>query len=275
MASNRVQSMIKILAESTGQTLSEERFRFILTQTKDIPEPRLFAALAQLASTARTFPTVHDIRKICGVAQPDTMDHAVQIANRILEVIPKVGEVQSSTGGKALKLMLGENASFVVDRMGGWNNVLEGANEGMNALRAQLRETARSYIDTGQIDVKRQEGPKVESYYEATRQVEGSSVRENRKKLEAQLNNLKAVRSKQEQESQAAEGYRLDQISRMYQMATGRVADRDKIPSTGIENFGMRLRTLERHGLLGRVGCVSDVMCPKLALEIAKREYEK
>lgn len=100
--------------------------------------------------SARFFPQLVDIIEKLGGLDVPTDDLANQIASDIISAISRFGMYQVNE----VKAHLGEKYS-IVERFGGWRSLCEIDNNSLTSTRAQLRELAKSFINSSKSEIKR------------------------------------------------------------------------------------------------------------------------
>lgn len=154
MTKSQVLIMLAMLAEQSGEKVSEGRVDFVGQSLLQVAPPeQIIIALNKLLRSSRRFPTVGEVEEVMGVAQPTAKDEALQIADCVIQAAIRFGWLQPDyvEGAKARELAVGPAGWEVIKRQGGWNNLLERLGENQMALRAQLRDIAQTYLKTGII----------------------------------------------------------------------------------------------------------------------------
>jgi hypothetical protein len=153
-AKKQILALLALLAESSGENVTEARLSFTASRLTDLDPEKVCAALSELLESARRFPTVAEIKAKMGIKEVTELDEARLVADRILEGVPKYGSVsgENRRSSAAIELAMGEACWTVIRRFGGWNLIVDLAGENMSGLRAQLRDAASTYLSTGIID---------------------------------------------------------------------------------------------------------------------------
>ena len=127
-------------ATLAGFQLEEWGLRLQLDDLADLPAEGVLTVLRE-AYRERKFPTT---KEICDrvLGRVDDKDEAQDCADRIIEAIPRFGSYRST---EALA-HLGELASEVVKRFGGWAELCNVQSKDLPTMRAQLRDSARSIL---------------------------------------------------------------------------------------------------------------------------------
>ncbi len=155
MSKSQVLILLAMLAEQSGEKVSESRVDFVGSSLLAIASPEEIAkALHKLLRSSRRFPTVAEVEQEMGMGAPTQKDEALLIADTIIQNAIKFGWLQPGyiDGARAREACIGAAGWEVIKRQGGWNNLLERLGENQMALRAQLRDVTESYLKTGLIE---------------------------------------------------------------------------------------------------------------------------
>lgn len=148
-----IAALLAILAEQSGENVSENRVNFTFGRLQEFPPAKVCEALLSLIETSRRFPTVGEIKNRMGMGEPTERGEAVMIVDRIFAGMRKFGaEPPSARVMDQLRAFIGEGAWRVVNSNGGWQLVCERAGENASALTAQIRDSAEAMIRCGQIE---------------------------------------------------------------------------------------------------------------------------
>lgn len=154
MSRSQVLVLLAMLAEQSGDSVSESRVDFVgRSLLETAPPEKIIIALNRLLRSSRRFPTVGEVEEAMGTAMPTAKDQALLIADTIIQAAIRFGwcEPGYGDGMEARRLAVGPTSWEVINRQGGWNNILDRLGENQMALRAQLRDVAESYFRTGVI----------------------------------------------------------------------------------------------------------------------------
>ncbi len=154
MSKPRILMLLAMMAEQSGEKVSEMRIDFLGTSLLEVaPAEKIVEALSRLLRSSRRFPTVGEVEAEMGLAAPTAKDEALLIADTIIGAAIRFGWLQPDylEGAKAREACVGQAAWAVITKQGGWNNLLDRLGENQMALRAQLRDLAESYLKTGLI----------------------------------------------------------------------------------------------------------------------------
>lgn len=147
-------ALLGMIAEQSGEKVSDARLEFIARSLTALGATEACAALTKMLESARRFPTVAEVKAAMGMAEPTARDYGNEIAGLIVNTMGRVGIPVGPKGIEARDKMLGPAALYVVDKMGGWANVVEQAGQNLTALKATARDLAEAYVKTGHIDPK-------------------------------------------------------------------------------------------------------------------------
>lgn len=199
-----------MLAEQCKEQVSQQRIVFMVQQLTPLGESEVVTALTKLLESARRFPTIAEIKEQMGLAGATPRDAANEIASVILTTVARVGVPVGPSGVRARDGMLGDAALFIVDKLGGWNTVVDQAGENVTALRAQIRDLAEGYIRSGHVVP---DGPRqLPSYGAALALAERPAPTlpaPKRESLEAHAHRIEGIKSRLEQK-QISDGEALD-----------------------------------------------------------------
>ena len=174
---------LALLAEQSGETVSEMRLKYAVEKLSPLGADKVCAALEQLLETSRRFPTIAEIKTAMGIAEPTGRDLGTRIANLMVEAMGKYGSLNSVKQSEAIRLAIGPAAWDIADKMGGWNMCCDRAGENMTAFIAQARDLAESFAATGMLEPT-QVPKSLPSLGEAL-QIAGNEIKaiENRKEM--------------------------------------------------------------------------------------------
>jgi hypothetical protein len=175
---NHVLMLLAMIAEQSGETVSETRLDFVGRKLLELgPPAQICHALERLMESCRRFPTVAEVKEQIGIADPSARDAALMLADRVLAGVSKYGELQPGNlkGCRAIEKALGPAAWELVTRQGGWNAVVDRAVQAAS-LRAQLRDAAESYLKCGVIKRESVQGDKLPSYHQALVQADDAPL---------------------------------------------------------------------------------------------------
>jgi hypothetical protein len=175
MGHKRVAALLGMIAEQSHEVVSEDRIEFLLSRLEGLDLGKLEVALSRILESARRFPTVAEIKAEMGEGDATARDRALLVADRVIAGITKLGEVTSVGTAAAVPLVIGQTAFEVVQAMGGWNHVVNMA-ENIGVLRAQIRDIAEAGFKTGRFEGS-PEGEDTRSAFQA--------IREANRRLEA------------------------------------------------------------------------------------------
>lgn len=149
-----VLARLALLAEQSGENVSEPRLRFIAEKLLPYGAEKVCEALEKLLESSRRFPTVAEIREAMGEAEPTARDVGLHVATVLLQAVSRYGSLQpgNARGAEAIKQAIGESAWSVALKLGGWNSLCDMAGDNVTALRAQIRDLVECYTRTGQMD---------------------------------------------------------------------------------------------------------------------------
>lgn len=145
--------MVALLAEQSGEQVSEARIRFLTERLAELDSDKVMVALQRLLETARRFPTLGEVRAAMGIAEPQAKDHALLLADRICEGVIKYGEILAANTARGFEQAMGPVAMALIARQGGWNACVDRAGENFGVFKAQLRVTAESMMSTQGLEV--------------------------------------------------------------------------------------------------------------------------
>jgi len=143
---------LALLAEQSGEKVSEMRLKFATEKLGVYDPDQVCAALEKLLESSRRFPTIAEIKKEMGVAEPTGRDLGTRIANLIIQAMGKYGSLNSVKQTEAIKLAIGPVAWDITNKMGGWNMCCDRAADNMTAFIAQTRDLVESYSASGLIE---------------------------------------------------------------------------------------------------------------------------
>lgn len=153
--STRIMKMLAMLADQTGEKVSQERSDFYAERLLPLGADQVCEALSRMLETCRRFPTVGEIKSEMGVGEPTDDDKGREVAERIYNAIVRIGSI-NGTGEHAkqrrdkLAEMLGPVGHTVVEMQGGWNRLCEVVmEENATTWKAQWREFAAVIIRRG------------------------------------------------------------------------------------------------------------------------------
>ncbi len=137
---DQIMQRLFLLAEQSGEKVSETRIEFITREVVDA-KGDIVSALERLLRKSRRFPTVKEILAEAGTLQTDE-DAGREVGERIWNAICRHGSQRFD-----LKSVLGEVGSRVVQMQGGWQSICDTATyDNASQLKAQWRELAEVLI---------------------------------------------------------------------------------------------------------------------------------
>lgn len=147
----KIMVRLALLAEQSGEKVSETRLEFTAEKLLQFGEDKVCFALEKLLESSRRFPTIAEIKKEMGIAEPTGRDLGTHVANLMIQAMGKFGSLNSAKQATALKLALGDAVWDVVERLGGWNLCCDRAGENVPSFIAQTRDLVESYASTGML----------------------------------------------------------------------------------------------------------------------------
>ena len=152
-----------LIAEQTRRELTDFTAEFYMKRLTEYGLKDACEALAKLAESAKTFPTLAEIKEKMGVGDVSEEAKSREIAARILSGIKRFGSIFGS-GAETLPARerkmkeifdyLGPVGWKVVEMQGGWNyltDIVAPNNSGQ--LQAQWRELAKSMFEKARYGV--------------------------------------------------------------------------------------------------------------------------
>jgi hypothetical protein len=143
----KILALLALIAQQAGENVSQQRLDFICERLSGMDLEKAVVALNRLAESARRFPTVEEIRQAMGESITER-DEGLLIANRINRAIEKFGDPGPGniTAAKAIKDFCGPSVWDVVNSSGGWQTILQRAEDNLSAFTAQIRDSASALI---------------------------------------------------------------------------------------------------------------------------------
>ena len=130
------------LSVAMGTEQKPERLMFYANALMDFDLPKVVTAISKLSRTNRFFPQLAEIIEAMRGPEIPTDELAIQIANDLIEAIPRFGRYQELEAKQFLK-----EKFAIAERFGGWQMLCSIENDEIGTVRAQLRELAKAYIN--------------------------------------------------------------------------------------------------------------------------------
>lgn len=148
----KIMIRLALLAEQSGEKVSEVRLEYTAEKLFPLGCADVCAALEKLLESSRRFPTIEEIKRAMGLAEPTGRDLGNRIANLIIRAMGKYGSLNSDKHREAVRLAVGPVAWDIADKMGGWNLCCDRSADNMAAFIAQTRDLVESYSASGMIE---------------------------------------------------------------------------------------------------------------------------
>ena len=151
---NDVLMMLAVMAEQSGEQVSEARIEFVARRLEPYGLERVVETLEKMVDTHRRFPTVGEIKQAMGVSEQSNEDKGREVGELIWAAICRFGSVMSRW--PEIAAAIGPIGVEVVKRQGGWMTICEIAtNDNATTLKAQWRELAQVLArkPVGELDV--------------------------------------------------------------------------------------------------------------------------
>jgi len=148
----KIMIRLALLAEQSGEKVSEVRLEYTAEKLFPLGCADVCAALEKLLESSRRFPTIEEIKRAMGLAEPTGRDLGNRIANLIIRAMGKYGSLNSDKHREAVRLAVGPVVWDIVDKLGGWNLCCDRAADNMTSFIAQARDLVESYSLSGLIE---------------------------------------------------------------------------------------------------------------------------
>lgn len=135
-----------LLAQQTGYQMTPEYLEYYRVALQPLGFEKVNRALKELLETARRFPTVGEVKDLCGQGDTHVYGDPAEIAEKIVGAMRMYGSWSHNI--EKVCDHIGPVGQAVVNIQGGWKELCASVddNDQLSALKAQWRQSAAAVI---------------------------------------------------------------------------------------------------------------------------------